>query len=170
MAAPKAKKIKTEPDVKSEASGTSPEEILLEECRKHPLWIAPQDKPAMAPPKDYADYTLDGNKILEKYDKALLGGAIQKLMAKSRLVLHDHPKGGRCLRYVSEELAQQQVERCSQLTFYPILVVVFIHKVIYCLKLSFPRFGGLSTNEVCKIVPTHFCLHLSRNIFGIHTY
>jgi hypothetical protein len=113
MAAPKAKKIKTEPEVKSEAgsSGINAEEILLEECRKHPLWIAPQDKPAMAPPKDYAEHTLDGNKTLEKYDKALLGGAIQKLMAKSRLVLHDHPKGGRCLRYVSEELAQQQVER-----------------------------------------------------------
>ena len=67
----------------------------------------------MAPPKDYADHTLDGNKVLEKHDKGLVGGAIQKLMAKSRLVLHDHPKGGRCLRFVSEELAQQQIERCE---------------------------------------------------------
>ena len=111
MSGPKAKKVKTEVEIKPEVSGASIEEVLLEECRKHPLWISPQDQPAMVPPKDYSEYTLDGNKVLEKFDKGLLGGAIQKLMAKSRLVLHDHPKGGRCLRFVSEELAQQQVER-----------------------------------------------------------
>ena len=65
----------------------------------------------MAPPKDYAEHTLDGNKVLENVDKGLLGQAVQKLMNKSRLVLHDHPKGGRLLRFVSEEVAQQQVER-----------------------------------------------------------
>ncbi len=112
MSAPKAKKIKTE-DIKPEpTNGPSIEEVLLEECKKHPLWISPQDQPAMPAPKDYSDYTLDGNKTLEKFDKGLLGLAMQKLLGKSRLVLHDHPKGGRCLRFVSEEAAQQQIERC----------------------------------------------------------
>jgi len=36
---------------------------------------------------------------------------VQRLLAKSRLTLLNHPKGGRCLRYVSAEVAQQQVER-----------------------------------------------------------
>ena len=69
------------------------EALLLEECKKHPLWIAPQDKTSMEAPKDYTEHTLDGNKTLETVDKALLGQAVQRLLAKSRLALHDHPKG-----------------------------------------------------------------------------
>lgn len=44
-------------------------------------------------------------------DKKLLSEAVQRLLAKSRLTLLNHPKGGRCLRFVSAEVAQQQVER-----------------------------------------------------------
>ena len=45
-------------------------------------------------------------------DMAMLGQAVQRLLEKSRLVLVNHPKGGRCLRFISEEQAASQVERC----------------------------------------------------------
>jgi hypothetical protein len=78
----------------------------------------------MTPPKDYTDFTLDANKVLDRFDKAQLGVAVQRLLAKSRLGLHDHPKGGRCLRFVSEEVAQQQVERQDRIHLFS-----FIHQV-----------------------------------------
>lgn len=52
----------------------------------------------------------------------MLGQAVQRLMKTSRLTLASHPKGGRCLKFVSAELAQQQVERFGGLTTNELLV------------------------------------------------
>jgi hypothetical protein len=49
--------------------------------------------------------------LLAGAERKHIGEAVQRLLAKSRLTLLNHPKGGRCLRYVSAEVAQQQVER-----------------------------------------------------------
>ena len=104
---PPTKKVKIE----SGADLKNIEALLLSECKVHPQWIAPQDQTSMAPPKEYAEHTLDRNKSLEAVDKGLLTQAVQNLLKRSRLVIVNHPKGGRFLRFVSEEVAQQQVER-----------------------------------------------------------
>jgi len=125
MDEPLAKKIKSEGGGSVSADGPPKdpkgvELLLLGECKRHQQWISPQDQPDMEPPKDYDEHSLHTNKAFQGVDMAMLGQAVQRLLEKSRLVLVNHPKGGRCLRFVSEEQAQQQVE----------------------------RFGGLSTNEL----------------------
>mmetsp|Transcript_28762 Transcript_28762/g.72394 ORF Transcript_28762/g.72394 Transcript_28762/m.72394 type:complete len:334 (+) Transcript_28762:111-1112(+) len=112
-----AKKARTEGH-----SAASVDELLLECCRDHPQWIAPQDQTGMTPPKDYTNHTLDSNPKLEGVDQKLLTEAVGRLLGKSRLTLANHPKGGRCLRYVSAEVAQQQVERFGGLSANELLV------------------------------------------------
>ena len=76
----------------------------------------------MAPPKEYTTHTLETNPLLEGVDKGLIGQAVQRLLKSSRLALANHPKGGRCLKFVSAEAAQQQVERFGGLTTNELLV------------------------------------------------
>mmetsp|Transcript_25832 Transcript_25832/g.50485 ORF Transcript_25832/g.50485 Transcript_25832/m.50485 type:complete len:328 (-) Transcript_25832:9-992(-) len=103
-------------------SAASVDELLLECCKEHPQWIAPQDQTGMPPPKDYTSHTLDSNPRLSGVDPKLLTEAVGRLLGKSRLTLANHPKGGRCLRYVSAEVAQQQVERFGGLSANELLV------------------------------------------------
>jgi len=126
----------------------------------------------MNPPKDYADYTLDGNKVLAPLDKALLGAALQKLLSKSRLALHDHPKGGRCLRFVSEEQAQQQLERFGGLTTNELLVYQKIEetktKGLFQRDLK-ARTGITNPNMIKAIIDKLMKRRLIKDFTSVHT-
>ena len=245
MAEPPAKRVKTEAEGGAGGSGSGGgssgkmdlkdvEAVVLRECKKHQLWLAPpvlnarvpsscsldscddpvatpcgaehlltamslsradqelisvadsrpcacscvraivQDHPTTTPPKDYEKHNLYSNTALSSLDEDLLLQAIQRLLDNSRLRLVEGPhlKGGQCMKYVSEEMARQEVEKFGGLSNNEILVYQKIQesdvKGLFQRDLK-SRTGITNPNTIRTIIEKLMKRKLIKDFTSVHT-
>ncbi len=131
-----------------------------------------QEDPNRAAPKEYEQNSLYNNPQLNSLPKDLLVQAVNSLLQSSRLKLVEHPRGGQCLQYVSEELAKQEIEKFGGLSPNEMLVYQKIEesgvKGLFQRDLK-SRTGITNPNTIRTIIEKLMKRKLIKDFTSVHT-
>jgi DNA-directed RNA polymerase III subunit RPC6 len=131
-----------------------------------------QEDPDRLPPKEYEKNCLYNNPQLNSIPKELMVQAVNSLLNTSRLKLVEHQRGGQCLRYVSEELAKQEIEKFGGLSPNEMLVYQKIEesgvKGLFQRDLK-SRTGITNPNTIRTIIEKLMKRKLIKDFTSVHT-